>query len=117
MLFAVAVLLATSACGRGASEDPPATAPGADADNDAMSGEELQLGGSVFARNCASCHGPRGGGGFGPKLADGRVVDRYPDIDDHRQVVVGGRGQMPARGDQLSEEEIDAVVAYEREAL
>ncbi|MDP8971052.1 MAG: cytochrome c [Actinomycetota bacterium] len=117
MLFAVAVLLATSACGRGASEEPPATAPGAEADNDAMSGEELQLGGSVFARNCASCHGPRGGGGFGPKLADGRVVDRYPDIDDHRQVVVGGRGQMPARGDQLSEEEIDAVVAYEREAL
>lgn len=55
--------------------------------------------------------------GSGPKLADGRVVDHYPDVDDHREVVVRGRGQMPAWGDRLNDEEIDAVVRYEREGL
>ena len=78
---------------------------------------DLELGERVFAQNCASCHGRNGGGGMGPKLADGRVVEQYPDPSDHREVVVEGRGAMPAWGDKLSDEEIDAVVRYEREGL
>ena len=78
---------------------------------------DLELGERVFARNCATCHGREGGGGIGPKLADGRVVERYPDPRQHRAVVVDGRGVMPAFGNKLSEEEIDAVVRYERETL
>ena len=80
-------------------------------------GGDLELGERVFARNCASCHGRDGGGGVGPKLADGRVVERYPNPSDHRAVVVNGRGVMPRWGDKLSDQEIDAVVRYEREGL
>ena len=77
----------------------------------------LEVGKDVYSANCATCHGKSGGGGLGPKLADGRVVDQYPDPADHRKVVVEGRGQMPAWGERLSDEEIDAVVQYEREGL
>ena len=79
--------------------------------------DELELGERVYAENCSRCHGPQGGGGVGPRLADGRVVKRYPNPDDHRKVVVEGRGAMPAWGLHLSDEEIDAVVRYERERL
>lgn len=78
---------------------------------------DLELGGRVFAQNCASCHGEQGGGGMGPRLADGRVLEQYPDPNDHREVVVEGRGAMPAWGGKLTDEEIDAVVRYEREGL
>ena len=40
-----------------------------------------------------------------------------PDPDDHRAVVVKGRGATPAWGDSLTDEEFDAVVRYERERL
>ena len=52
---------------------------------------DLDLGERVFARNCASCHGRDGGAGVGPKLANGRVVERYPDPSDQRAIVVNGR--------------------------
>ena len=78
---------------------------------------QQDLGRTVYAENCAACHGRSGGGGMGPKLADGAVVERYPDVADHRAVVVNGRGAMPAWGDRLSDAEIDAVVRYEREGL
>ena len=78
---------------------------------------QYQLGRDVYADNCAACHGQNGGGGMGPKLAGGAVVESYPDEVDHRAVVVNGRGAMPAWGDKLSDEEIDAVVRYEREGF
>lgn len=77
----------------------------------------LELGEEVFARDCAVCHGREGGGGAGPQLSDGRIVERYPDPRDHREVVVEGRGAMPAFGGRLSRDEIQAVVRYEREGL
>lgn len=105
------VVAAIAGCGgeddRGTAVERPATTIAGD----------LQLGERVFAQNCASCHGRSGDGGMGPKLADGRVVDRYPDPRDHRAVVTEGRGAMPAWDDRLSDEEIDAVVRYEREGL
>lgn len=77
----------------------------------------LSLGRDVYAKRCASCHGQNGGGGFGPALGDGRVVEAIPDEAEHRRVVVEGRAGMPAWGEQLSKEEIAAVVRYERELL
>jgi mono/diheme cytochrome c family protein len=50
-------------------------------------------------------------------LADGRVVDRYPDIEDQIAVVTNGRGVMPSFGGALSVAEIREVVRYEREVL
>jgi len=53
----------------------------------------------------------------GPALADGRVVERYPDIADHLEIVRDGRNAMPAWEGELTPEEIEAVVRYEREGL
>jgi mono/diheme cytochrome c family protein len=71
-------------------------------------------GAAVFAQSCAACHGRRGDGGAGPQLSDGRVVERFPDIDDQIAVITDGDGGMPAFGDRLSEAEIRAVAEYER---
>lgn len=108
-LAASTMVMVLASCGGG---DRPTSELGA-----ATPAERADLGGRVYARSCASCHGGDGQGGIGPKLADGAVVESYPDPAEHRQVVVQGKGQMPALGDTLSDEEIDAVVRYEREQL
>jgi len=75
------------------------------------------LGQQVYELRCASCHGATGGGGVGPALANGVLVQRYPDPADHRAIVVDGRAAMPSFAAILSSEEIDAVVEYERFGL
>ena len=71
-------------------------------------------GAAVFSDNCAGCHGADGSGISGPPLDDGIVVTNFPDIQDQIDVVTDGRGPMPAFGDRLSAEEIQAVVEYTR---
>ena len=79
--------------------------------------DPLVLGKKVYDKNCATCHGPAGQGGIGPKLGGGRVVQRYPNATDQTLVVVNGKGVMPAWGGILSGDQIAAVVQYEREKL
>ena len=100
--------------------------------------DPVELGGEIFrSAGCSGCHGQNGEGGVGPKLAGGEVVKTFPDEADHVAWVTGGsigdnkpygdpareggqrasKGGMPAFGSSLSPEEIDAVVAYEREGL
>jgi mono/diheme cytochrome c family protein len=91
-------------------------------DSPTLSGEqaadpELVLGQRIYDDNCARCHGNAGGGGAGPKLADGKVVEDFPDPAAQAEVVREGRGSMPAWGSKLSADEIDAVVRYTREVL
>ena len=74
-------------------------------------------GAAIFDDRCAMCHGSDGGGGVGPALADGRVVDRFPDVADQIAVVTTGRGEMPKFGDRLTPEEIAAVVEFTRTSL
>jgi mono/diheme cytochrome c family protein len=90
-------------------------AQGDDEQEVAAGGDDL--GAQVYADRCAGCHGADGGGGAGPPLADGAVVEAFPDEADQIVVVTDGRGGMPAFGDQLSTEEIAAVVTYTRTAL
>ncbi len=71
-------------------------------------------GAEIFAARCAGCHGRDGGGGIGPQLSDGKVVDAYPDAADEATVVTDGQGRMPAFGGRLTPQEIDQVVAYTR---
>jgi mono/diheme cytochrome c family protein len=71
-------------------------------------------GAEVYAANCARCHGSDGGGGIGPQLSDGQVVEEFPDVASEVEVVTDGRGSMPAFGDRLSATEIDDVVKYTR---
>ena len=74
-------------------------------------------GAAVYADNCASCHGAAGEGGRGPALAGGAVVEAFPEAADQVVVVTDGQGGMPAFGDRLSAEEIDAVVEFTRSGL
>lgn len=100
----VAVVLVLAGCGSGG-------------DAEVIADPELSLGRDVYGRQCASCHGQSGGGGIGPALGDGRVVEAFPNVADHRAVVVEGRGAMPSFGDRMTDEEMDAVVRYTRELL
>jgi mono/diheme cytochrome c family protein len=99
----------------------------------------LDQGRQVYASACASCHGPSGGGGIGPKLSGGDSLLTFPNEEDHVAWVQNGssskRGQpygdpnrpggarvastgnMPAFSGQLSEAEIRAVVLFEREGM
>ncbi|WP_208029490.1 c-type cytochrome [Rhabdothermincola sediminis] len=94
-------VLALNACGTGSDD----TATPAD--------PVLARGQQVFRQNCATCHGAKGGGGNGPRLA-GVVASRYPNIEDQIAVITEGRAGMPSFGQQLSAEDIRAVATYER---
>jgi mono/diheme cytochrome c family protein len=93
-----------------------------DAESPGLSGDqakdaELVTGQQVYLDNCARCHGNAGGGGAGPKLADGRAAKDFPDPDAQAELVRDGRGAMPAWDGKLTDAEIDAVVRYTREVL
>lgn len=93
----------------------------------------LTLGGEIYAEQCALCHGATGAGGVGPALADGAVLETFPNRADHLFWVWGGslgwpdstygatnktkKSGMPAFGESLTPEELLAVVRYEREVL
>lgn len=103
--------------------------------------DPLELGQQVYARaGCAACHGAGGEGGTGPALAGEEVEKTFPEAADHEQWVREGSatkaigtaygdpdragGQrtvksagMPGFQGTLSEEEIQAVVLFEREQL
>ncbi len=92
--------------------------------------ELADAGGSVYSGKCASCHGGTGGGGVGPALNGGAVVQTFPDPVDHlRWVILGSegaadlyaaagktsKGGMPAWGPSLTFAELVHVVLYERQ--
>jgi mono/diheme cytochrome c family protein len=79
--------------------------------------DPLALGKKIYDKNCATCHGPVGQGGIGPKIGGGRVVERYPNAVDQTLVVRNGRNAMPAWGNILTGDQIADVVQYEREQL
>ena len=68
----------------------------------------------VYQRSCASCHGGTGEGSSGPSLVD---VDERLSRDEQLDVVRLGRGSMPGWEDDLTAEEIEAVVDYQRTVL
>jgi mono/diheme cytochrome c family protein len=74
-------------------------------------------GAALYDRRCAGCHGGDGSGGIGPRLAGGRVVQRFPDAAEQVAVVADGRGSMPAFAGRLTDEEIAAIVEYTRTSL
>jgi mono/diheme cytochrome c family protein len=95
----------------------------------------LGEGSTLFAANCASCHGATGGGGVGPELNAGMVLHTFGDpVEQVHWVITGSagavagkygdtgkqsKGGMPSFGLQktLTLEQIVAVVRDERENL
>lgn len=75
-------------------------------------GEDESLGASVFRMSCSSCHGLRGQGAIGPDLVG--IADRMT-VAEHEEIVREGKPpHMPGFATTLSDEEIDAVVEFER---
>lgn len=93
--------------------DPPEAPLGPDGQPDPV----LAQGRAVYAGHCASCHGRSGGGGQGPRLNSGAVVEAYPDSDDQVAVVADGRATMPSFAERLTDRQIRAVTRYTREVL
>ena len=90
------------------------------------------LGARIYrSSGCSGCHGPTGGGGVGPPMKG--VKATFPDEVAHVDWIKSGSkpfagqpygasgrvatGGMPGFGDSLSEDEIRAVVLYERNVL
>lgn len=105
------VLVATfslAACGSG-SDSSSSTVP---------SDPVLARGQEIYKKHCASCHGSKGTGGTGGVKLAGVVAARYPNIEDHERVIHDGmQPGMPAWGDKLSAEDIEAVARWEREGF
>lgn len=92
----------------------------------------------LYSANCGRCHtagysaGPGftlepGSGGLGPSLRDGRSVVQFPEFDDQLDFIINGsqdgvgygvngigRGWMPGFGAQLTLEDLELIVLYER---
>ena|GEM_PF-114075 len=76
------------------------------------------VGQDVWAARCSTCHGSTGNGGTGPKLNDGRIAEKYPELSVQTSIIANGvGGRMPAFRDKLSSDEIEAVARYTREVL
>jgi len=77
---------------------------------------------TIYAEKCALCHGASGKGD-GPGAAalepkprnhtEGAYMNAQTNEQLH-EVIKNGKGQMPAWGATMSDQEIDAVIAYVR---
>jgi len=79
----------------------------------AASAEQIQAGKSLFAQQCAFCHGRDAGGGeSGPDLTASTLVEQDVHGDKIGPVVRNGRpGKMPPFGN-LDEQQVAALVAF-----
>jgi cytochrome c oxidase cbb3-type subunit III len=66
-------------------------------------------GAGIFEHNCQACHGVRGSGGMGPKLAKNPIL-KHEDL--FWETVLHGRGPMPAWESFLSQQDIADIHAW-----
>ena len=71
--------------------------------------QQIATGAEIFARNCSPCHGPRM---QDPESAFD--LRKFPPTEHDRFVrsVTNGKNQMPAWGDLLKSDDIEALWAY-----
>lgn len=95
-----------SAPEEGSQEEEPVGS----SDNGEAGGGDPAAGKTIFADNCASCHGEDGHGGpGGPDLT---TMPLAQTEEGTIQQVTNGGGGMPPFGEQLSEDEISDVAAF-----
>ena len=75
---------------------------------------EGATGEEIFMQLCARCHSSDLSGGIGPALGPGSDAAGRPD-EFLRLTITRGRGRMPSFGMTLTDEQVDAVIAYLRE--
>jgi mono/diheme cytochrome c family protein len=75
----------------------------------AQAPEQVQRGASIYARNCSACHGAR------MRDPQGAFdLRKFPHDERERFMmsVTRGKNQMPAWGDLLKPDELEALWAY-----
>ena len=96
-----------------------AAAIAAAADQEFTIEELISRGESVYAGNCAACHGPTGAGvpPVFPALAGSPIV--LGDISDHIDIIMNGKSgtAMQAFKGQLSDVDIAAVITFKRNSF
>jgi len=87
------------------------------ADKEWTHDELMAKGESLYANNCASCHMDDGTGMAGtfPAITDSAIVTG--DIEAQIDLMMNGKGMMPAFGSMLSAVDFAAVTTYTRNAL
>lgn len=81
-------------------------------DQDSEAEEVVQAaidGAEIFDSNCARCHAPDRSGRNGPPLLPSSLTG---DPSSYVQLITNGLGGMPGFGNQLSADEINAVVDF-----
>ncbi len=73
----------------------------------------VQVGASIYAKNCSACHGAGGAGGIGPALAGNPHVN-ISNPTAMLTTILQGRNLMPSWRGQLSAGDIAAVATYVR---
>ncbi len=81
----------------------PGAAAGASDGADPGQAQLVLDGPQLYQANCATCHGPDGGGGSGPPLAGNRNAGRAANVES---LIRFGRGTMPGFAGSLSDEQI-----------
>lgn len=74
-----------------------------------MSEVQLANAQSIYGQVCASCHGADGAKGTGGAA---NLTGSNLSLNDRINVIEEGRGLMPGFGDQLTEQETEALAAY-----
>jgi cytochrome c oxidase cbb3-type subunit 3 len=93
----------------------PATAEAAESRNPYAGNRGAEEEGEkIFKENCRSCHGEKGAGGFGPKLATTARKYGGSDAELFASVAGGRPGGMPAFLSQLGKDRVWKAVAYTR---
>jgi cytochrome c551 len=64
---------------------------------------------TIFSSNCARCHGADRSGVNGPPLLPGNLTK---DASAYEKTITNGSGPMPAWGNKLSTEEINALAEW-----
>ncbi len=81
--------------------------------------DPLVRGASLYAENCAGCHGAKGEGGS-PMLQGKPIHFNEPDYlkdmtdTEIQQTILNGRGNMPAFATTLTQEDVVALTQYLR---
>jgi mono/diheme cytochrome c family protein len=100
----IAAALAVTACARHGAFHGSAASPN-------VPGADIKRGKTVFAQQCAACHGIAGlGGEIGPSLANERVRRTYRDV---RKIVTDPPPPMPKLyPSRMSQADVRDVSAY-----
>ena len=78
----------------------------------ARANAQLALGKETFVGVCAKCHGLAAQGGVGPNIAQNPLLG---DKNGISKIIRHGTGKMPAVGNDWSQEQLDATIAYLRQ--